>query len=394
MKKSCISLLWFLLALAGTTAIIRPPFLRSLILPAVASRLGIAIQLRQATGHGLLNGLHLHRLKVASNQTPLDTFLSVGTLRIQSGRGTLWNPDTVLLEDAILMLRFGKDGKLLTSLPDTSGESGKTRPKIEIRNGSLSLTDNNRTPWVLHGIDGTMVPVGSHYHLKARVNDPELGLWHADVTISGSPTCVSIQAHSNNARLHMPSLKRLPFIPPSTWQQVHLEGRAKATLTMKVTLATTTTQLKLTDPDIELKVPIVDLTCHLKEGRALIEPERITLDQLAGAAWGGELRATKATLEFPKNQSHLVFDLSGTNLDSREILKHNGNVGSFIPPGIKAGGQIHLDVLLTGQRHWLGGNGEGTVRSGIFLLPWSLSSYRGNLIWKGPWGSRSTLGTP
>ncbi len=394
MKASGISLLWLLLTLTGTIAIIRPPFLRSLILPVVASRLGIAINLRQATGHGLLEGLHLHRLMVASNQSPLDVFLSIGVLRVRSGRGTLWNPETVLLEDAKLMLRFDADGNLLTSLPDPSGESSKIRPKIEIRNGSLSLTDSDRPPWVLHGIDGTMTPVGSHYHLKARVNDPEFGLWHADVMIFDSPTTISITAHSNSARLHMPSLKRLPFIPTSTWQQVHLEGRAKATLSMGITLATTTTQLRLSEPDLNLKVPIVGLNCHLKAGNALIEPTLIALDQLAGDAWGGEIRATKSTLEFLKNQSRFAFDLSGANLDSREILKPISRTASFIPPGIKADGKIHLDVVLDGKHERLSGSGGGFMRSGILLLPWSLSSQGDRLLWKGPWGSQQTPSSP
>lgn len=394
MNRAWFSLSCILVMLAATTAIVRPPFLRSLILPAVAEQLGIAITLNQARGHGLLEGLHLHRLTVASNQAPHDTFLSVGTLRVQSGHGMLWNPDTVVLEKAELVLRFGPDGTLLTNLPKLSGGSGSLRPIIEIRDASLKLLDHDRPPWLLQGIYGTMSPSGSHYHLKARVNDPELGVWHADAVLADSPSHLAVEVRSEGARLHMPSLKRLPFIPSSTWQHVELEGRAKAQLTLVTTLKTTITQLTLSDPNLILKVPIVGLSCHLKKGRALIEPKRIVLDQLAGVGWGGDICATKGTLEFFKNQSRFAFDLSGLNLDGRSILNPASGMDHFIPPGIKAGGKIHLEVHLEGKRHHFGGFGSGTIRSGLLLLPWSLSSQEGSLAWKGPWGLRRTPGSP
>lgn len=381
MKKARRSLASLMFLMAMMMALARPPFLRDLIVPMVAARLGVAVSLEDAGSQGLLEGIHIHSLAVASVETPSDTFLKVGTLRVFAGGQSLWNPRRVLLEHATLSLRFNEQGVLETRLPSPS--SGSARPLITLRDSNLVITQGKRPPWTLSGISGAMVPAEGGYHLEATVEDPALGVWKVSGLLSDSPRSLEITAQAERTRLHMPELVRIPFIKPVTWDHVSLEGEASCVLRLKSSPLETRASLELSRPDLLLTVNIIGLTCRVSQGRATIEPGLVKLQGLTGEGVGGRLAAPSATLDFRKQVPRLEFSITGSNLDGPSLA---GLAKSRVARNLRLSGEIRFSVLLANTGPVFEGIGDGTIHAGILGLPWHLASRQGHLEFTGPFG--------
>lgn len=378
-----LSMANLLLLLAGCLALARPPFLRAWVLPMVAARLGVTLNLNDARGHGLLEGLHIHGLSVASTGDPGEPFLKVGILRVRSGKGTLWNPERVILEQAELNLRFDSRGDLLTRLPEP--DPGSTRPSISLKESTLRLEQDGRPPWILAGIRGTLTPDAGGYQLAAVVSNPTVGSWNVEARLSDSPPGLDLLAKSDHARLHMPDLERLPFIDPDTWNHVGLEGTARCELRLSLQRAKTEVSLGISRPDLRLTVPVVGLTCRVEEGLATIEPGLVKLEGLVGNGLGGVLSASAATLDFREACPKLEFSIAGDNLDGPSLA---GLVKSKVAKNLRVKGTIAFSVVLAGSGPVFEGRGNGVILAGPVPFPWRLSSRGGHLDWTGPLGLR------
>lgn len=383
MTRARLSLANLLLLVAGCIALVRPPLLRDWVLPLVAARLGVTLSLEEARSHGLLEGLHLHGLSVASVREPGEPFLSVGILRVRSGKGTLWNPEKVILEQANLNLRFDSRGNLLTRLPEPGARSA--RPTITLKDARLRLAQDGRPPWSLEGIEGTLIPYPEGYRLDARVSDPAIGNWSVKAHLSDSPPGLELRARSDQARLHMPDLERLPFIAPATWNHVGLEGTAACELRLRTMGQKPEVSLGISNPALWLTVPILGLTCRVNQGRANIEAGLVKLEDLVGQGLGGILTSPVATLDFRGASPRLEFSIAGNNLDGPSLA---GLAKSKVAKNLRLNGTIAFSVLLSHSGPVFEGRGSGSIQAGPVVLPWRLSSQDGHLDWTGPLGLR------
>lgn len=383
MKSARLSLANLLLLVAGCMALARPPFLRDWVLPLVAARLGVTLHLEEARSHGLLEGLHLHGLSVATVNGPGEPFLNVGILRVRSGSGTLWNPEKVILEQAGLNLKFDSRGNLLTRLPEPGAKSA--RPTIILKDARLVIAQDGRPPWSLTGIQGVLVPLPEGYRLEATVSDPALGHWTAEGHLSDSLPGLELRARSDQARLHMPDLQRLPFIAQATWRHVGLEGTARCELKLLIMGRQPEVSLGISNPDLWLTVPIVGLTCRVDRGHATVAPGLVKLEGLAGEGLGGFLASPVATLDFRESDPRLEFSIAGDNLDGPSLA---GLAKSKVAKNLRIGGRIAFSVLLTPGGPVFEGRGSGAIHAGPVALPWRLSSQGGHLDWIGPLGLR------
>lgn len=383
MTSARLSLANLLLLLAGCLALARPPFLRAWVLPMVAARLGVTLNLNDARSHGLLEGLHLHGLSVASTGDPGEPFLKVGILRVRSGKGTLWNPERVILEQAELNLRFDSRGNLLTRLPEPDTKSA--RPTITLKESRLRLAQDGRPPWTLMGIRGTLTPHPDGYQLQALVSDPTVGNWTAEAKLSDSPPGMEMLAKSDLAKLHMPDLERLPFIDPDTWNHVGLEGTAHCELSLKIMGQQPEVSLAISNPALGLTVPVVGLTCHVDRGRATIQPGLVKLEGLMGQGLGGALSSPVTTLDFRGANPKLEFSIAGSNLDGPSLA---GLAKSKVARNLRVSGTIAFSVVLAHFGPVFEGRGNGVILAGPVPLPWRLSSQGGHLDWTGPLGLR------
>ena len=383
MSGARTSLVAMLLLLAGGMALVRPPFLRDLVLPIVAARLGVSLRLEEARSHGLLEGLHLHGLSVSTAGDQGEPFLKVGLLRVHSGKGSLWKPEKVILEQAELSLKFDSRGNLLTRLPEPGSKSA--RPVITLKDSTLRLAQEGRPEWTLKAIQGTLNPESEGYRLNASVSDPTWGYWTAEAHLSDSPPSLELLARSDLAKLRMPALEQLPFISPDTWRHVGLDGTARCDLSVGIKGKKPEVSLRISNPALALTVPVVGLTSQVTRGQATIEPGLVKLQGLVGQGLGGLLSCPVATLDFRGTWTRLEFSIAGNNLDGPSLA---GLAKSKVAKNLRLNGEIGFSVVLANTGPMFEGRGQGVILAGPVPLPWRLSSQGGHLDWTGPLGLR------
>src|SRR5207302_765694 len=110
---------------------------------------------------------------------------------------------------------------------------------------------------------------------------------------------------AKEVRATLPLLRRVPFVPLSTWNAVEVEGGT----TCEVTLTFVPDppgaaggrrvryRVDLSPHDTTVYVPSIDLRATAARGRVVIEDDLLTLSGVRGSAAGGELRVG-STMDF------------------------------------------------------------------------------------------------
>ena len=143
-------------------------------------------------------------------------------------------PGAFELRDVHLRLRFDANGDLLTKLPGSAAAGGPL-PDVQVRAGSLTLEQEGRQPFTLEGISLTLQPA-LRTNLSGVLDDPVWGSFDVSGRVEKSGA-FSITLNNNGVALTLGMLKSLPFVPPSLWSTIEVDGPS-VPLTFTLAVAT------------------------------------------------------------------------------------------------------------------------------------------------------------
>ncbi|MBO0698456.1 MAG: hypothetical protein J2P46_08685, partial [Zavarzinella sp.] len=273
-----------------------------------------------------LTSTSVHGLKVyeAGTGTESDPFVAAGEVELDLsalGAAAGDSPQTVRFRDAHVLLRFDRNGDLMTKLPPAeSGEGGL--PIIRIESGSLTLRQEGRNDSVFHGIDLTVAQQGESVTVTGTVEDQAWGKWTAEGSMpsggTGRLTLRTVTPHHVTPEL----LRQVPFVNPNAWTSVELEGTTAAQLDLAINRATdqVTYQLSMQPTETTVTIPTIGLHFTDATGGLTAEGAVVMLTDVRGKSAGGEV-LLNSRMDFSRPDSELRFMADLTDMDVKGLPK-------------------------------------------------------------------------
>jgi translocation and assembly module TamB len=276
-------------------------------------------------------------------------------------------PQQVTIDGARLLLRFAKNGDLLTKGPFSGGSPADvtTLPDVDITDAEVTIDQEGRPPMVVHGVSGRLDRSADGEVLALTSDDPTWGRWTVDGRFHPDFKAGSVRLVSGPGFATDPDRNaRIPFVPTEVWSHcaptgpigvavtftlAPADGRPLGILT-EVTLRETTTDLH------SLGVIASGVT-----GKIAIEDGQVRLTDLAGKALSGTLAASGvlnlagASPRFDITLSLAKIDVAATPASWQ--LQEVGATGRLT-------GKVHLLIALAADGADLSGSsGEAVIEN-------------------------------
>lgn len=285
-----------------------------------------------------------------------DTQADVSAWDLVQGRT---EPHVLTLAGARVTLRFDRHGHLLTRLPSAKGGAGAL-PEIHIRHGELTIDQEGHPAMMIEGIDADLRPEADGLTASGAVTDGRWGHWSVRGRLDRRNDTGSATLSTERVHVTQMMLTELPFVPPSVWREVQLEGDTPVEFTLRTASSGTPSyRVDLHPEATHVQVPSIGLDADQAQGGVTVEDNRVRLERVKGRAAGGEIR-TGGDLDFREPTSHLKFDVQVDRLDVAQLPR-----SWSLPPKIEGRltGQADLAVTIppTGPTR-LDGHGEGVIR--------------------------------
>lgn len=269
-------------------------------------------------------------------------------------------PTLVQVENARLHLRFDSDGHLLTELPTPpSGAAGSgTIPTITVQNSALTIDQHGRPQFHIDDASLTLTPENDQLKLSGTTSIPSWGEWSIQGGISptdptGEVTLATVEPLTANTA----SLKTLPFIPLETWQEIHVDGRAMAKLTLTVRSGEFGYAVELQPTGTRVKIPAIDLTLNEAAGVVTVHESRVRLTGLTATTAEGRITAD-GEFHFGAVVPELSLKAVAKGLSVKKLPASWG-----LPPNLegKLNGSADLTVILAPDGLKTRGSGRGRM---------------------------------
>jgi hypothetical protein len=319
-------------------------------------------------GDSTLSGLQLYE---ADGQRPDTPWLTVQNVRTDLSlfdvvRGDT-SPERVELTGAAVDLRFDEDGHLLTRLPRVK-PTGKPFPQLALHNARLTLDQQGRPPMVIQGVDAEGSDEGGTLSFHGTVKDPYWGDWTVEGSFKATEGQVLLNLHTPHTHVTQKNLKELPFVSPSVWQQVEIEGDTPVDLALRFTVGESGARYRL---ELEPKNTTVDVTSiklHAEQasGKVIVEDRLVQLRDVKGRTAGGDIVLPSADLDFRKTTYDLRFDKIRVSDVDLHKLPTTWNIPKPLQGPLRLTGEAELRVQIQNGKAHTTGEGDGVVEY-VFL---------------------------
>jgi hypothetical protein len=272
-----------------------------------------------------VTGLRIYEQGAGADAEP---FVAVGEVHlglslIDAIRGN--SPSAITFRDAHVLLRFDRNGDLLTRAPQLGADGPGSLPIIRIESGTLTIRQEGRPESVFAGIDLLLEPIDSTLKVTGTVEDEAWGKWIADGSIptGGSASPGRLSLNTAGPKVVTPELlRRVPFVNPNAWTHVGLAGTTSAQLELAFDMATAHVTYRMTmDPiNTTVRVPSIGLEFTDAAGGLVAEGAVVTLSDVRGKAADGHVRLD-SRMDFSGRDSVLHFVADLINMDVRQLPK-------------------------------------------------------------------------
>jgi translocation and assembly module TamB len=272
------------------------------------------------------------------------------------------SPKDIHLQGVHVRLRFDSAGRLLTQLSAQKKTTPERLPNLHVEGGELTLDQQDRSPMIIRGIHVELVSGENGLKLTGNISDPFWGNWKASGAFNNTGSQGSLTLDTKNLAVTMTKLKRLPFVPPSLWQEIWLEGTTTAQLRLDLETKDDKTSLhyrvEIAPQDGRVRVPSIDLEAVQANGRAILTEEVVELENVRGKTAGGFIAAS-GKLNFHDQPMRLAL-----KADVQDVVLHDLPPTWNMPNDIdgKLTGSADLVVTITNGKIEAAGSGEGLVR--------------------------------
>ncbi len=306
--------------------------------------LGAPVQVDTAdvgmTGDSSLHGL---RVFEAGEAAPPEPFLTVGAVSADVSALDLLagkTPSAVTLTGAAIVLHYDAAGRLLTHIPKPQTH-GEPMPRIRIVEGNLTLNQDGRRPMVIQGIKADLVSAGADLKATGDITDSFWGDWTLDGGLSNESGAVDLTLAAKNIVVDKARLTGLPFIAPSVWREVLVEGKTSCDFNLRFELKDNPTmhyRVALAPDDATVHVESIHLDAAHVAGKVVVDNNLVQLRGVHGRFAEGQI-ATAGDLDFRKADWVLKF----TTVAVQKVVLHD------LPRDWLAAVRHQIDGELTGE---------------------------------------------
>ena len=310
-----------------------------------------------------LRGLKLYEAGAGPGGTPWAAAAEVRTdvtpWRALTGRAA---PRDVTLEDAAVLLRFDRQGGLLTRMPDGGG-GGTDLPVIRLRRGRLTVQQDGRAnDLVIHGVTAEARSDGGRLVLEGAAADPTWGVWAASGGRDRAGEALRVTFTADRVNVTPARLMELPLIPPTLWEQVRGEGETAVECTVRAHPggAGVSLRVALTPWLMTVRLPTLGLTVDRAKGTVVYENGVVRLRGAECVLAGGRLGVEgEFDLRAAGSDADIRLALDATDVDVRR-LPAAWNVPARLEGRVT--GRADVRVTRAGDRTRVAGTGRGQLR--------------------------------
>lgn len=236
-------------------------------------------------------GLAIHEPNQPADAEPLlaadEVDLNVSTIGAVAGR----RPSRVTVRGARMVLRYDRNGFLLTKLPSAGGAG--PLPTIHVKSGTLTIRQEGREDTVFTGLEATLTPADGGLALSGSAHDPDWGQWTGEGLIPVGPGPMRLAVKTITPQPVTPELlRRVPLVSPSAWKHVVLAGTTpgKLEIAWDPTTRAVRCRIDLEPTGTSVDVPAIDLHVTDAAGKFVSEGKVITLSDVVGRTADGTVR--------------------------------------------------------------------------------------------------------
>lgn len=207
-------------------------------------------------------------------------------------------PNSVEVEEVTASLRFDKEGDLLTVLPQTetsaNASSSLNLPTLAIQNASVTIQQTGHPTTSFSNLQLALQKgeTSKQMVLSGEMNDPVFGEWR----VEGNCNTQTGQAHAKVATkyakpINMETLRKVPFVNPNAWKEIHLTGQTTAELFVDVDVNAQdgTYRLVLQPTQVNGFVPVAGLTLEQASGTVVARGQTLELIDVKAKTAEGEV---------------------------------------------------------------------------------------------------------
>jgi hypothetical protein len=247
--------------------------------------------------------------------------VDVGAVGAAQGK----DPTHLRFRDAHVLLRFDRNGDLLTQFPEPAGDGGGAMPVTRIESGTLTIRQEGRDDSVFSGIDLTIRQIDQTVLVSGTIEDQAWGQWTAEGSIPtyrhGKPGALTLKTvHAQPVTPEL--LRKVPFVNQNAWSHVGLSGTTPAKLELTYDAATEKVGYQIALEPTRTTVDVPSIGLHFSEASGGLEAQGsvVTLTHVHGKAAGGDVRLD-SRMDFGGRTDVLKFFADLTNLDVRQLPK-------------------------------------------------------------------------
>jgi uncharacterized protein involved in outer membrane biogenesis len=289
-------------------------------------------------------------------------WLKVGSLSVDV---SLWDlirgnamPTKVAVKPATILLRFDREGRLLTRFPASSGGQAdkfdiSSLPVIDIEQGEIVFRKAGQPDVVARNVSARLSrEEGGKLTLAGTADSTELGKLVLDGKIDGqSPRAIVTLKTDTKVHVNQAVLDRLPFVPASILEEAQIaEGDLAAELTIQFAWPSRTLHYRLeaAPENTTVSVPALGLAVQGTQGKLIVADNLVQLRGIRGKAFGGDVEI-EGDLDFQGEVWKLTLSkIKGTDLNVGDLPEDWG-IPAFarttIPMG-KFSGSASLEVTI------------------------------------------------
>lgn len=342
---------------------LRSPWLAEIVRGAIAESYGgpvsldsVAIGFTQTT----LDGLSLDLREGVPLATIDHIAADFGLAAVLFGQD---GPPRVTVEGVELVLRMDEAGNFQLPAIKTRKESKtKTFPVVKLTSARIKFLRPGFPEFAIDKIEAQLEPTGKHVaSLTGKAAHAEWGDWTitGTVALDGSPTAL-VLATEQPVRVTQAMLDAVPFVPPSVWEEVQVQGESTAKITLRYDGEKGEFHylIELDARDTEVTIPSLSVTATETAGRVVIDDGIVKLVNVTGRAFDGDI-ATVGVLDFCSPATRLKFDK--IKVDRVKVLKLPSSFRFPKKVEGRISGEGWLDVTFGQGRPVIRGDGKGQL---------------------------------
>src|SRR5262249_27705016 len=231
---------------------------------------------------------------------------------------------------------------------------------LRLEDAEVTLVQEGRPAFTVAGIAADSNPQGDGWQLRGNIHDPQWGPWTAEGRLVPRTRTATLRLDAERVTLSPGLLRGVPFVRLSVWDQVEVDGPARATVQLELGGPKGYAYRIEADPlSATVRVRAPGLEAERTTGHVVIEGLTVTLRDMRARTAGGAIEL-HGDLDFRKTPYRLALDGLLGAVDLQRFTRTWGLPEKMRQLSGRLTGAAKL-VLSVSDRLHIDGRGEGRI---------------------------------